>query len=222
MSAQTQNDLDQEIDFTPGGEEDLAGQDPAMPEPQAKPKEPEEPEDVLDTLVPRKEPVSWVIGPEDMQRTFVQKPLSFIGKMQWFSLIGDALDRAMSGPSAMSINSLFESPMRNGQVRAEDFRNADTFVQAVGKLLAVAPDFLVKSYCIWLNVPDYDRTIVGEMMMLPPDEGGLSDDQGIEIIETFLDQNYEALATFFGEKVGKLQQRVQMLNKVRATRRSKR
>jgi hypothetical protein len=172
--------------------------------PKAEAKE----EDILDILIPKSEPKTWTIGKNDYQREYVQKPLSFIAKMQWFSLVGDVLDKALSGPDGMSLGNLFSAP-GGAQLGAADFREADTFVQAVGKLLAVAPDFLVNSYCIWLNVPDYERAVVAEIMMLPADEGGLSDEQGIEIIEVFIDQNYEALDTFFREFLGRLQTRVQ-------------
>jgi hypothetical protein len=165
-------------------------------------------EDILDILIPKADPKTWVIGKGDYERTYIQKPLSFIAKMQWFSLVGDVLDKALSGPDGMSLGNLFNAP-GGGQLGAADFREADTFVQAVGKLLAVAPDFLVNSYCIWLNVPDFERGVVAEIMMLPADEGGLSDEQGIEIIEVFIDQNYEALDTFFREFLGRLQKRVQ-------------
>jgi hypothetical protein len=199
------------------------GDEAALEEPGAlanatEPSEPDdyyEDEDTLDAIVPKADPRIWLIGPEEAQRRYVQKPMSFIGKMQWFSLIGDALDRAMAGPGGISLNSLFDAPGRGGQMQLSDFRNADTFVHAVGKLLAAAPDFLTKSYCIWLNVPDYDRPLVAEIMALPEDEGGLSDDDGLEMIEIFLDQNYDALASFFGERVGRLQARVEHLNKMR-------
>ena len=207
-----------EVPFAPDADVDQEQeQAPAAEKPQ---------EDILDTIEPKADPRTWTFGPPDMERTYVQKPLSFIAKMQWFSLVGDVLDRALSGDGAMSINSLFSAPgnARPGALRAEDFRDADTFVQAVGKLLTVAPDFLVRSYMIWLNVPDYERELVGQMMELPPDEGGLTDDQGMEIIETFLDQNYDALVSFFGERLTKIQARVTKLNQLRAakSRRSKR
>lgn len=188
--------------------EQKAAADPVKPQNNGTPKqEAAEEEDVLDILTPKAEPKTWVIGKDDYERTYVQKPLSFIAKMQWFSLVGDVLDRALSGPDGMSLGNLFSAP--GGQIAPQDFREADTFVQAVGKLLSVAPDFLVNSYCIWLNVPDYERPTVAEIMMLPPDEGGLSDEQGMEIIEVFIDQNYEALDSFFRESLGRLQRRVQ-------------
>lgn len=191
-------------------------------EPEAK--EPEEQEDVVDVLVPKKEPKQWTIGRGDYQKVLVQRPLSFIAKMQWFSLIGEVLDKAMSGDDRLSINNLFSAPQgRGGSLTMEDFRDADTFVQAVGKLLVHAPDFLTKSYCIWLAVPDYDREFVKQIMELPPEEGGLTDDQGMEIIEVFIDQNYEALDSFFREKIVGLANRVQARQKERAeSRQSKR
>lgn len=182
--------------------------DPVKPSDNGTPKQEKEEEDVLDILQPKAEPKTWVIGKGDYERTYVQKPLSFIAKMQWFSLVGEVLDRALSGPDGMRLGNLMSGP--GGQeFSPSDFREADTFVQAVGKLLAVAPDFLVNSYCIWLNVPDYERGVVAEIMQLPADEGGLSDDQGMEIIEVFIDQNYEALDSFFRESLGRLQRRVQ-------------
>lgn len=210
---------DQEVDYQVGeklDEENLSAEPPEQEE------APEPERDVLDTIVPKSEPRAWTIGPEGIARTYVQKPLSFIAKMQWFSLVGEVLDKALSGPGGMSLNSLFSSPTRGGVMNVQDFRDADTFVQAVGKLLAAAPEFLVDSYIIWLTVPDYDREIVRDILKLPPDEGGLTDEQGIEMIEVFLDQNYEALADFFSQRIGQLQRRVQKLNQVRASRPSKR
>lgn len=168
-------------------------------------------EDVLDLIQPKADPKQWTIGKDDYVRTYVQRPLSFIAKMQWFSLVGEVLDKAMSGQDRLSVNSLLSAPgnMAGGQLSVADFRDADMFVQAVGKLLVHAPDFLQKSYCIWLNVPDFDRDLVKNIMALPPEDGGLTDNQGIEMIEVFIDQNYEALDSFFRERLGGLQKRVQ-------------
>jgi hypothetical protein len=170
----------------------------------------QEKEDIVDLLVPKAEVKEWTIGKGDYARKYVQRPLSFIGKMQWFSLVGEVLDKAMSGDDRLSVNSLLSAPQgRDGSLSVADFRDADTFVQAIGKLLVHAPDFLLKSYCIWLSVPDFERDVAMRIMALPPEDGGLTDDQGMEIIERFIDQNYEALDSFFREKIGQLQRRVQ-------------
>jgi hypothetical protein len=167
-------------------------------------------EDVLDVLQPRAEHKTWKIGPEGMEQTYVQKPLSFIGKMQWFSLVGEVLDRAMGGDNPLTVGNLLSGPgiRAGGTVSASDFRDADTFVHAVGKLVRFAPDFLLDSFCIWLNVPNHEREMVKHLMDQPPEEGGLSDDDGLEIMERFIDQNYDAIDSFFRDKLGLLQKRV--------------
>lgn len=166
-------------------------------------------EDVLDVLQPRAEQKTWRFGPEGMEQTYVQKPLSFIGKMQWFSLVGEVLDNAMGGDNPLTVGNLLSGPgMNRGAVTASDFRDADTFVHAVGKLVRFAPEFLLDSFCIWLNVPPHEREMVKHLMDQPPEEGGLSDDDGLEIIERFIDQNYDAIDSFFRDKLGLLQKRV--------------
>lgn len=181
-------------------------------------QEPEK-EDVVDILEPKAEPRTWQFGPKDMPLEYTQRPLSFLGKMQWFSLVGDVLDKSMSGPNGVSVNELLSGPGdRTGNFSLADFRDADQFVRALGKLVVYAPDFIEKSFCIWLGVPDYQRTVVIEVMQRHETEGGLSDDQGLEIIEVFIDQNYDALADFFGGRVGRLRQRVEQRMKDRNAR----
>lgn len=192
--------------------EEFGDKHPPEPDPREEESREEvngpEDEDVVDILVPKANSVQWTFGANG-QFTFTQRPLSFIAKMQWFSLVGDVLDKALSGENAMSINNLLSTPGRPGELSMSDFRDADTFVQAIAKLLAVAPDFLVRSYCIWLDVPDWQRDLAGEAMARTPDLGGLTDEQGIEIIEVFIDQNYEALDSFFRVRLLGLSTRVQ-------------
>jgi len=218
MENRTAAPEEQEIKFQPGvkGIDQLAD-----PEPVRKADD-KEPEDVLEILSPKANVVQWEIGTGDFHRIYTQRPLSFLGKMQWFALVGEVMDKAMTGDDKMSVNSLLSAPTSpTGSLSASDFRDADTFVQAVGKLLVHAPDFLVKSFCIWLAVPDFERRLSSEIMALPPEEGGLTDDQGIEIIETFIDQNYAALDDFFRQKLGRLQTRVQSRQAEQSSRRSK-
>jgi hypothetical protein len=179
-------------------------------------------EDTLDLLVSRAEPKEWTLGKEAYERVYVQRPLSFIAKMQWFSLVGEVLDKAMSGEHALSMNNLLSAPDARGSLTMDDFRDADTFVQAVGKLLVYAPDFLEKSFCIWLGVPDYERESTRQIMALPAEDGGLSDDDGLEIIEIFIDQNYGALDSFFREKLATLRSRVEARQKEASASRSSR
>jgi hypothetical protein len=207
---------DEEVAFT-AGDEDLSGDTTPAP----VEDEPDE-VDELELIEPKVDHKEWVIGDPSLNLRYVQTPLSFIGKMQWFALVGDVIDRAMSGPSAISVNELLNSPNKPGQTLSmDDLREADTFVRAIGKLLIHAPDFLVESYCIWINVPKTEREIVTEIMNSPVSMGGIDDDMGMEIIERFIDQNYDELSDFFSVKVGALQKRVAAKTKARRDRSKK-
>lgn len=206
---------DAEVEFK-GGDEDLSAQ-----EGQEAPQEEsaEAPIDELDIIEPKTADKTWVIGDQSLGFEYIQTPLSFIGKIQWFALVGDVIDRAMSGPSAVSVNDLLSSPNRPGETLSlGELREADTFVRAVGKLLIHAPEFLVDSYCIWLSVPKHEREIVAEIMNSPKSMGGLSDEMGLEIIEIFIDQNMDELADFFSVQVAGLQKRVTSRMKARRAR----
>jgi hypothetical protein len=174
----------------------------------------EEEVDVLDILKPKVSPKEWEVGPPDKEgerRKYVQAPLSFFAKMEFFSLVGEVIDKALSGDDALRIGSLFEGPQidASGVFAVSDFSNAEMFFQAVGKLLVYAPDFLEKSYCIWLGVPEIERPWAIAAMREPVDRGGLSDKDGVEIVEIFIDQNWEAIERFFREEIGSLRSRIQ-------------
>ena len=57
----------------------------------------------------------WTIGQGEFERTYVQRPLSFIAKMQWFSLVGEVLDKAMSGDNALTVG---QSALGSGRARS--------------------------------------------------------------------------------------------------------
>ena len=216
---------EQEIDFGQAVAEEPRGIDQADPEASDEAPVQEDEVDVLDVLVPKKDPKVWTIGIGEYERTYIQRKLSFIAKMQWFSLVGEVLDKALSGPNKMSMNSLLTgapSP-RTGTLSVADFTDADTFVQALGKLLSHAPDFLLDSYAIWLGVPASEKELAKQIFALPEEDGGLSDDQGMEIIEVFIDQNYDALDDFFRRRIAELRRRVaQNADEAKESRRSRR
>ena len=182
------------------------GQPPkAVEEPEEEEKEPEKsPQEILADLGLKHEPKKRVISDGKNEQEYIQKPLSFVGKIQFLSYVGEVLDKAMSGTNKLQLGSLFDVPVRGEVLTAQDFSDAETFVQAVGKLLIYAPDFLSKSYCIWLRIPEFERDWAISAM-----EQTLSDEDGFDIIETFIDQNWETLQGFFSEKLPSLSKRLQ-------------
>lgn len=141
-----------------------------------------------------------VVGKDDYTFTFKQKPLTFFGKLDFFAVLGRALDRAMTGPSGISVADLLDTPERSGNL-IEDVKDADTFVRGIAKLISYAPEIVGDLYCTILNVPRGQREIVKEIFALDEEEGGLSDADGAKILDYFFDQNWEVLRDFFKEQI---------------------
>lgn len=149
------------------------------------------------------------IGPEGAQLLFNQKPLSFFGKLDFFAVLGKALDTAMAGEGGISLAEMFdELPDDPAQLRAQDLKDQNTFVRGLAKIVAYAPEMLADVYCVILAVPKGRRDLVKQLMAAPESEGGLSDEDGIGILNTFIDQNWEVLVDFFKGPARELAQKI--------------
>jgi hypothetical protein len=166
------------------------------------PNESTQPQDTTEILTPSVENRRVTIGPKEYEVEFVQKPLSFFGKLEVFSVLGGALDKALSGPDGIVLSDLFEGPAKVGEnLTNQNFRDADTFVRGIAKLVQFAPSLFSDLYVIFLGVPRGEREVVKDMMERPEGDGGLSDEDGIGILETFIDQNWDVMVDFFDSKI---------------------
>lgn len=170
----------------------------------------EEQKEVLDSITPNIEHKQWTIGPSGFEKTYVQKPLGYFAKVEFYALLADALDRAMESDSGMNISSVIEG-IGGGDA---PFADADSLLRPMLKLVRFVPDLLEEAYCIFLNVPRGDRYMVKEWMRAPDDEGGFGDDDGLMIIQTFVDQNISSIEDFFTGRLPKLAQRVKGMSKL--------
>src|SRR5262249_45916345 len=78
-----------------------------------------------------------------------------------------------------------------------DVTNADSFVFGVAKLARFAPEIIKELYCIALAVPREDREWAKLVMEAPVEEGGFTDEEGIKVLTTFVDQNADAIRDLF-------------------------
>lgn len=124
----------------------------------------------------------------------IQKPLSFFGKIEFFSVMSSAIDKALS--DGLSVSDLLDTPQRTSELNEDSFKEADLFVKSLLKLVKYAPDLLFDLYVVFLGVPRGDRDYVIERLR---DE--LTDEQGIGIINAFVDQNWDVLVSFFKEQI---------------------
>jgi hypothetical protein len=179
------------------------------------------PSDELEDLQPQVEQRTWIVRgridngypvgdpkrkEEDFERTYVQESLSYLGFMQFTNLIGRTVDAAMSGDEGLSMQSMGDVLSVAGQssslldgsfaLQLSDFAGMDAFVRGFAKLSMYVPDMLAEAQCIWLRVPLRERLAVMQVWGRPIREGGLSTQEGIEMLNVFVDQNYDDLADF--------------------------
>jgi hypothetical protein len=124
---------------------------------------------------------------------YTQKPLSFFGKIELFSVTGKAVDKALSDGASIG-DILGDVPDINNPLSTST-SEADVFISAVVKIAEHAPELLKDLYCVILAVPRGERERAKELFE------NLSDDEGIKILEVFVDQNWEVLTNFFKEKI---------------------
>ena len=178
-------------------------------------------EEQIEALEPVAATRRVTIGKGEWQETYVQKPLSFFGKMQLMGLIGQAVGRANEDGeglgSLLDMDSVKQDP-ETGRFFIEGVNDMGVMIQLLTKIAEYAPDLMLEMYCIFLNVPRGSRGRIKATMELAEEDGGLSDEDGIGILETAIDQNWELMLTFFEERVKPMIDRLR--EKAAATSRS--
>lgn len=162
----------------------------------------EDHEKELDIVQPSAEPKQWVFGTDpERQLEYWQKPLTFMNKMRLFALTGATIRSALAAGGDGTLSDLLNgSGVRNvqGAFSSGDLNDAESFIALVSGFLVYVPDFLEDAYCLLLNVPIEQRSVVKHYMSLDKEQGGLSDEDGIEIINIAIAQNWEAIRRFLG------------------------
>jgi hypothetical protein len=158
--------------------------------------------EVIDVLEPPAQNYEVVLKEgTDEELRLVQKPLTFFGKMEFFSVMGKAVDKALN--EGLSVSDLFDVPEDRQNLSAESFKEADLFVKAVMKLIKEAPELLGDMFAVILGVPRAQREYVKERL-----EEDLTDDQAFGILDHFVDQNWDMMTNFFKEKISPLTSKI--------------
>lgn len=189
-------------------------------------------EEQIEVLVPYTDRKVWVIGrpPElggtqgerDGFETYTQDKLGFIEMQQFFALCSRSLLKAVKegGDNAVSeltgfIGGGTDIRSMQAQLRQQDFNEAANFMAMAFALVSYVPDFIVDSYALWLRVPVHHLIWFKETVAQPwdpdNDKYGLTRADGKEMVERFLDQNYEEIRSFFVEEIPSLINRVKQL-----------
>lgn len=167
------------------------------------PEEKVEEPDVLEVLEPSAEPREVTLDWAEHKRTYHQKPLAYFRKMEFFSLLGRTIDAAMEGEDGLRVNTLLGSVPTS----VSDIGDLDSFLNLVAKVASYAPDFLKESYILWLDVPKSERAWARDAL------DTIDDNEGEAILNTFIDQNWESLESFFGDRANRVAKRIQARRK---------
>jgi hypothetical protein len=178
-----------------------------------------EADEALEILEPLTDGKPWVIGKppekggkETEYSVYTQLPLGYMARNRLFSLIGRTMSLAIkaTGGSVGGMEDVFGSGggtliERGRRLGSRDWQDATQFFSLAMELIGYAPDFLSDFYAIVLDVPVGERGWFREVIEQPyrpdDDKWGLSEDDGIEMIERFIDQNYEDMRRFFVERL---------------------
>lgn len=145
----------------------------------------------------------------EFRRVYKQEQLSFFGKQEFIVLMNGYVDQFMSGDFGLKVSDLFGGGLRQRlqlpeEVSAEQAEKMvdenEAMIRAISKLVDKIPGFQMEIIILALGVPRDDRTVVAETLRGPVYRGGLTDDQGFGILETFIIQNAKAIRDFFAEK----------------------
>lgn len=145
-------------------------------------------------------------------KTFEQKELAFIPKTRLLSLIATTIRAASESENSSVgdvINDMFGgvNDLIGQGVAKEAAENYATnqFLEIILRLVEVAPDFLDQLYLLVLNVKPANRQWVIDSLEV------LGDEQGIEILDTAIAQNGEALRDFFDKHLRRVATRAQTI-----------
>jgi hypothetical protein len=170
----------------------------------------------------------WLVGcPPEMDgelhknyEIYTQAPLGWMARGRFFALITAALAKAIkaSGGNVGGMADVFGpdggSLIDRGRALTQrDWNDASSFFALSMELVSYVPNLMSEMYCIILAVPVGDRKWFKEVMeqRWDPDIGeyGLTDDDHREdLVERFIDQNYEELRRFFTDRLPRFAARI--------------
>ena len=185
-----------------------------------------EADEAMEILEPKIEAKRWIIGkpPEEGGKdtqfsVYTQQPLGFMARNRLYALIGRTMAEAIktTGGSVGGMEDVFGASSsgtiieRTQRLGKRDLADASQFFTMAMELVSYVPDFLSEFYAIVLDVPYGERTWFKQLIEQPyrpyDDKWGLDEDAGIEMVEIFIDQNYEDIRRFFTERLPKIAQR---------------
>lgn len=125
------------------------------------------------------------------EKTWVQTEMGFMSKIKFFRLLAGTLRLASDTQSGSPMDFIQEAFGDGNIQNMDEETQASSFVSGMIQLVELAPDFLQESFVLILNVKPQDESWFIEAL------DSLDDEEGIDIIETAVAQNGNAIRRFF-------------------------
>lgn len=170
-------------------------------------------DDDIEILEPKINPVPRMLSDiKGREVTYTQTMLTWFTRLELYSLLGRAIDNAMSGDNGVGLNDLLaatqpktlldeitsslpgadDAPDKEDREEQQGMEQAGQILIVFARILSFAPDLLKEAYCVILNIPKAHRNwaINHALDRMEPDTGE-------DVLHVFIDQNWEAMEDFF-------------------------
>ena len=145
--------------------------------------------DVMEVLEPSVPDYEEEIG----GHTFIQRPLSFFGKIELFSVMAEAMEKALA--EGFSLGELLdELPSSASSLNAKEISETDVLVKSLANVIKVAPELLEDIFAISFRIKRSQREEFKELIE------EVSDEQALRILNNFINQNWDAIRDFFSKQ----------------------
>lgn len=150
-----------------------------------------------------------------VQKAYVQAELGLFPAQDFGLLVTEIVESFTKGDMGMKIGDLFRGQIDmpsqfTGEAVNTLVDENMALVQAFVKLIQTVPSLQLNILCLSLGVPRLEREWAKSQMQEPPHRGGLSVDDGFELLSTFISQNAVLLRETFVGKAKELVEQFQM------------
>jgi hypothetical protein len=170
----------------------------------------------------------WIVGkpPEaggesSEFETFVQRPLSVFNGMYFFGRMADTIVGALDKGTDLDqiLGNVRIGSVGSGVSLGQAFEDPGQMFMIFLRLFRAAPDFVLDSFVMWLEVkPELEfwfRQVMRQRHDPENEEWGPTQEMIGEIIEVFLEQNYEEVRRFFTVTLQKIAAKMRLLEEQR-------
>lgn len=144
---------------------------------------------------PRKLVFAWTKPDgQPIAKEYTQGPLGHFPVQEFTTRIGEVIDGFTKGEYGDLIGDLFrgevEMPVKLEADEVNDFITENVaMIQMVVKLFNILPDLQLDIMCMSLGIPRLERPWAKEQLQEPPHRGGLTVEDGFDLLIYFVKQN---------------------------------